>query len=52
MPRWSAIAVSDVIMLRARRARGWITRLPGQLTSGQVAEVAQWPDRPFPGKAD
>lgn len=52
LPRWGALAVSGVTMLRARRARGWIRHLPAELTPRQVAEVSEWADRLFPVKAD
>lgn len=51
MSRWGALAVSGVTMLRARRATGWIKRLPAELTPGQVAEVSEWADRLFPRRS-
>jgi hypothetical protein len=50
MPRWGALAVSGVTMLRARRARSWIRRLPAELTPEQVTEVSEWANRLFPTK--
>lgn len=52
LPRWGALTVAGVTVLRAGRARGWIKRLPPRLDLHQVAATAEWVERLFPAKTD
>ncbi|MFC6364466.1 nuclease-related domain-containing protein [Nonomuraea thailandensis] len=48
LPRWGALTVSGVTMLRADRLCGWIRRHPPQLSSEQVASISTAAERVFP----
>ncbi|GAA2212902.1 hypothetical protein GCM10009850_083640 [Nonomuraea monospora] len=48
LPRWGALTVSGVTMLRAGRLCGWIRRHPPRLSPEQVASVSAAAERIFP----
>ncbi|GAA3620265.1 hypothetical protein GCM10022419_127390 [Nonomuraea rosea] len=48
LPRWGALTVSGVTLLRAGRVCGWIRRRPARLDAGQVASIGAVAERLFP----
>jgi hypothetical protein len=48
MPRWGALLVSGVTLLRAGRLCGWIRRHPARLDDAQVAALGTAAERLFP----
>lgn len=48
LPRWGALMVTGVTLLRAGRLRGWIRRHPARLEPGQVAPLSVAAEQLFP----
>ncbi|MGI5292989.1 nuclease-related domain-containing protein [Nonomuraea polychroma] len=48
LPRWGAMTVAGVTLLRAGRLCGWIRRHPARLDAGQVASLGAVADQLFP----
>ncbi|WP_219466862.1 nuclease-related domain-containing protein [Nonomuraea rhizosphaerae] len=48
LPRWGALLVSGVTLLRARRVRGWIVQHGTRLDEPQVAAIGAAAERAFP----
>lgn len=48
LPRWGALMVTGVTLLRAGRLGGWIRRHPARLDPGQVTSLSAAAERLFP----